>query len=614
MEEVIKGYSGITLFIDLSSRTVEERDIPQDILEKYIGGRGLATRLLMDNMPASADPLGPDSVVVIATTPITATNAPTTGRGHMVFKSPLTGTIGSSNSGGEWGAHLKRTGYDAVVICGVSAKPVIVFIDGGGADSVRFLDADEFWGVDVHKTSDAVLGSEERKGARGLFIGPAGERLVRFAAVMNEKNRAYGRGGPGAVFGSKKLKGLIVRGSRKMEPVNPDVFEAGRKHALYRLKAAPSTKRIMRALGTAGLVNLINWINMLPRHNFSTTIHEQTDLDKMSGEAIAEKILEKPGGCYRCPIMCTRHTRVGDQTGEGPEYETVVLLGPVLDIYDLETITTVNYLANELGMDTITLGGTIGAAMECLESGALGSDRLGKYKLAFGETGGLHDLVRAIAERDGIGDLLAEGSQRLTAECGAPQLSMSVKGLELPAYDPRASYTQALGFMTSPTGACHLRGGYSVSLAFFGGAKEIPRFSLRQSPLAVRNVQNSGIIQDSAGICRFTGYSFGMDVTARMLSGATGLDLSVEKLESAAIRISTAERLFNNAAGFTADDDSLPERFQKEPIHTDGADRVVSPENIKKLREGYYTISGWDSEGRPTSATLEHLGVDPLPV
>lgn len=582
-------------------------------MREYVGGRGLAARLFCDRVSPSADPLGDGNDVVIATAPLSASSAPTSGRGHMVFKSPLTGTIGSSNSGGEWAAHLKAAGYDAVVVSGRAKHPVLIRIDGERpelSDRVTIIDARGVWGQDVHSTSDTLLGAPESKGFRGLFIGPAGERLVRFAAVMNEKNRAYGRGGPGAVFGSKNLKGIIVRGSMKTAIADREIFDAGLKHAMYKIRAAPGTKRILRELGTAGLVNLINWIDMLPRRNFRTTVHDQADLDRMCGEAIADTILEKPGGCYRCPMMCARHTSVGGHRGEGPEYETVVLLGPALDIYDLNAITTLNYLANELGMDTISLGGTLAAAMECAELGLLKGDGFNGRPPRFGEIAGLHGLVRGIAMREGAGDLLAEGSLRMASECGAPQLSMSVKGLEIPGYDPRASFTQALGYITSPTGACHLRGGYAVSLAFFGGSKEIPRFSLRQSPMAVHNVQNLGIIQDSAGICRFTGYAFGMDVIARLLTGATGLDFSVEKLETAARRTAALERVFNNAAGFTAADDTLPPRFRTEPIVTEGVERVVSEENIKTLRESLYEIRGWDSEGRPLAETLAQLGID----
>jgi aldehyde:ferredoxin oxidoreductase len=583
------------------------------MMKDFVGGRGLATRLLCDFISPDADPLGESNAVVIATAPATGTRAPTSGRGHMVFKSPLTGTIGSSNSGGDWGAHLKAAGCDALVVLGRARKPVLLRIDGEKkdlAERVTFSEAGDVWGRDIPHTSDTLLGIPENKGARGLFIGPAGERLVRFATVMNEKNRAYGRGGPGAVFGSKNLKGIIVRGAGKTVVADEALFDAGLKHAMYKIRAAPGTKRILRELGTAGLVNLINWIDMLPHHNFQNTAHDQADLDMICGEAIADTILERAGGCYRCPMACARHTRVGDRSGEGPEYETVVLLGPLLDIYDLPGITKVNYLANELGMDTMSLGGTLATAMECVEKGFLPADRDGAELLRFGKIEGLEEITRRIACREGIGDLLAEGSARLAARLGAPQLSMSVKGLEIPAYDPRASYTQALGYMTSPTGACHLRGGYAVSLAFFGGWKEIPRFSLRQSPMAVHNVQNLGIIQDSAGICRFTGYAFGLDVIARLLAGASGLDFSVEKLELAARRITTLERLFNNAAGFTAEDDSLPNRFQTEPLFTDGEDRVVSPERIRVLREAYYEIRGWDSEGRPKPETLRNFGLD----
>lgn len=610
MTEFPGGYVGKILEVDLSSRSFEERPLSEALARDFVGGRGMAARLFCDIVSPKVDPLHEDNAVVIATSPATGTQAPTSGRGHMVFKSPLTGTIGSSNSGGDWAANLKAAGCDALILRGRAATPTVLSIDGDPQSGIRvaFHDASDLWGMDVPHATDALLDRPEWKGARALVIGPAGEKLIRFASVMNEKNRAYGRGGPGAVFGSKNLKGVLVRGTGKTSVADPQTFKAGLDHAMYKIRGAPGTKRILRELGTAGLVNLINWIDMLPKHNFQSTRHAQADLDRMCGEAIADTILEKPGGCHKCPIMCARITRVGDQRGEGPEYETVVLIGPLLDIYDLPDIARLNYMANELGVDTMSLGGTLAAAMECAEKGFSSGAPLDAAP-KFGDPAPLYDLVRDIAARKGIGDALAEGSARYAAACGASELAMTVKGLELPAYDPRASYTQALGYMTSPTGACHLRGGYAVSLAFFGGAKEIPRFSIRQSPMAVSNVQNLGIIQDTSGLCRFTGYAFGMDVLARLISGAAGMDFSVERLETVAQRVATLERVFNNGAGFTANDDTLPQRFQTEAIETDGAQRLVSPDTIRRLRESFYEIRGWDAHGVPRAETLQRLGL-----
>ena len=606
-DSILCGTMGKYLFVDLSQNLIQKRKLPAQIFIDYVGGRGLATRLFCDIINPKVDPLAPENVIVIATSPLTGTSAPTAGRGHMVFKSPLTGAIGTSNSGGEWAVYFKRAGYDALVITGRAPHPVYLYIN---EEKAEIYDASHLWSKDVHQTTDMLFREYKPGTHRVLAIGIGGEKLVRFAAIINEKNRAYGRCGPGAVMGSKNLKAIVVSGNKSVPIKDEKKYRSGFQQGHHRLKAAPATKRILRELGTAGLVKLIDAIDMLPHNNFQDTIHRQEDLDKICGETIHKTILEKVGGCYRCPIACQRHTKVGDKTGEGPEYETVVLMGPVCGIYDLATITRANYLCNELGLDTISFGGTVAAAMELYERGVITSQDTGGLELRFGNASVLEELVILTAHRKGFGDQLAEGSLRLTGRYGHPEISMSIKGMELPAYDPRASYTQALGYMTSPTGACHLRGGYAVSLAFFGGSKEIPRFSIRQSPVAVRNVQDLGIVQDSLGVCRFTGYAFTIETWSRMLSGVTGEDFSTHYLEKLAQRIAALERLFNLEAGFTDKDDTLPERFQKEPIHTEGMDVVVKKEHIEKLRRDYYKVRNWDEHGIPNRELLQKLNID----
>jgi aldehyde:ferredoxin oxidoreductase len=296
--------------------------------------------------------------------------------------------------------------------------------------------------------------------------------------------------------------------------------------------------------------------------------------------------------------------------GEGPEYETTVMMGPVCGVYELEAITRANYRCNELGMDTISFGGTVACAMELFERGYLRPEETGGCDLRFGNASVLEQLARDTASRRGIGGLLAEGSFRMASRFHHPELSMTVKRLEIPGYDPRASYTQALGYMTSPTGACHLRGGYAVSLAFFGGAREIPRFSLFQSPIACRNIQNTGILQDSLGVCRFTGYAFSMDPWARMATGVTGMDFSVTKLEEIANRVAALERLFNYEAGAVGEDDVLPERFSELPILVAGREKAVSRQDQERMRADYYEVRDWDKAGRPRPARIKSLRIE----
>jgi aldehyde:ferredoxin oxidoreductase len=472
----------------------------------------------------------------------------------------------------------------------------------------RIVPADHLWRLDVHRTTDQLLSqSDGGERCRVLCIGPGGENLVRFAAVMTDRNRAYGRGGAGAVFGSKKLKAIRVAGNSKLKIAEPDKYYSGRDQARYLIKAVPTTRRLLRDLGTAGLLKLIDVMDMLPGRNFQDNLHADEQLDRVSGEALRRTILHRAGACGMCPLACQRHTRVRAKSGEGPEYETLTLLGPNCGIYDLEAVTLANYQCNELGLDTISCGATIACAMELFEGGMIKPEEADGLELRFGNARVLEDAVRRIAFRSGLGDVLAEGSLRLARHFQHPEVSMTVKGMEIPAYDPRASYTQALGYMTSPTGACHLRGGYAVSLAFFGGAKEIPRFSMLQSPIAVRNMQNLGIIQDSLGICRFTGYAFGAEPWSRMVSGVMGRDCSAARLEEIADRIAALERLFNVEAGAKPEDDTLPARFSEESISVGGKERVVSQDTISRLRSDYYKLRGWDSKGRPSRGFLERL-------
>lgn len=601
------GYNGKILEVELSQGSIQSRHFDAELIEDYLGGRGLATRIFFDAVDPLCEPFSSDNVIVIATSPLIGTRAPTGCRGHMVFKSPLTGLIGSANCGGTWAHSFKSTGYDVLVLKGKASEPVMIDIS---PERVEILSASQIWGMDVHKTTDRITEEFEQSRRPGvLCIGPAGENLVRFSAVMNDKNRAYGRSGPGAVFGSKNLKAVRVTGNLKIQIRDKEQYQSGLDQALYLLKAVPATKRLFRELGTSGLIELINIINMLPHRNFQDTLHKDEDVDKVSGETLAKTLLKRAGACYACMIACQRHTQAGGRTGEGPEYETDVMMGPNCGIYDLEAITRANYRCNELGMDTISFGGTLACAMELFEKGIISKEDTGGIELSFGNAEALEQMAELVGYRRSIGDKFAEGSFRLASDFKHPEFSMTSKKLEIPAYDPRASFTQALGYMTSPTGACHLRGGYAVSLAFFGGTKEIPRFSLLQSPIGIRNMQNLGIIQDSLGICRFTGFAFSTDPWSRIVSGITGLQFSTAELEEIGNRVATLERLFNLRAGLKWEDDTLPERFSNEPILVAGKERFIPRDIIDRMRSDYYGVREWDSQGRPTPSLLKNLNI-----
>ncbi len=596
--------------IDLGSADVSEHTFESGL---WLGGRGLATKLFTDRVDPGCDPLGPENIVVIAASPLTGTIAPTAGRGHAVFKSPLTGAIGSSNSGGRWSKVLKSAGCDALIIKGAAKSPVYISISDQGrnvSDRVKVLDAGEYRGRSVHEVTPKLSEKHGGKKCSVLAIGPAGENRVKYASFMNDLNRAFGRGGPGAVFGSKNLKAIVVNGSRKTEVADLARLKGVCEQTRHIMKAVPTTKRVMRDLGTAGLVHLINAMGMLPHRNFQDCAHDYDVVDRVSGETISDEILQRPGACFGCPLMCQRHTRARGKTGEGPEFETVVLMGPLVDIYDLEAVTIGNYAANELGMDTMSLGGALACAAELFEKGALTRADAKGLEVRFGDAAMYPEVVEKIAAREGFGDMLAEGARELARNAELPELAMHVKGLELPAYDPRGMPAQALGYMTSPTGACHLRGGYSIALAYFGGIREVPRFSIRQASLTAINQQNLGIIQDSMGICRFTGFAVGMDHWARIYSAVTGEEVGTEDLEVAAERIATLERLFNVRAGMTREQDDLPARFKHEPVSIGGRDRIISEQDRNRMLDDYYHDRGWDRQGMPLKETLKKLKIE----
>jgi aldehyde:ferredoxin oxidoreductase len=591
------GFHGKILLVDLSEASVSEKPLFPNVVEEYLGGRGLATRLFYDEIDPVCPPLDPDNVIAIATSPLIGTRAPTACRGHMVFKSPLTGRIGSTNCGGSWAHAFKSSGYDVLLIKGRAPDPVMIDIT---PDEVKIIPQPNLWGKDVHETTDRLTGEPDiGKEQRVLCIGPAGENLVRFSSVMNDKNRAYGRGGPGAVFGSKNLKAVRVIGRKGINISDGERYKSGLDQAHYLMKSAPVTKRLLRELGTLGLIKLIDIIEMLPHLNFQDNSHQVDDLDKISGETLRKTILEKPSACYGCSIACQRRTNVEGKKGEGPEYESVVMTGPNCGIYDMKAIAKAHFRCNELGMDTISFGGTLACGMELSENGYIPQEESQQLRLHFGSASMLEKMVDLIATRTGLGNILAEGSFRLAKHFRHPEYSMTVKKMEIPAYDPRASFTQALGYMTSPTGACHLRGGYAVSLAFFGGTREIPRYSLLQAPIAIRNMQNLGIIQDSLGICRFTGFAFSTEPWARMASGITGLNFSTAQLEEMANRVASLERVFNVEAGMETEEDTLPLRFQEESIIVGGKEKKILPDTIVRMRKDYYQARGWGEKGLP---------------
>ncbi|MCK4570032.1 MAG: aldehyde ferredoxin oxidoreductase family protein [Bacteroidales bacterium] len=594
----MKGLFNRIIEVNLNDRTHQIIEIADEVYENYLGGRGLGVKLFTDRVSPAVDPLSPDNKLVFTIGPVTGTSVPTSGRMSLVTKSPLTGTIFYSNTGGIFGFSMKRCGIDGIIIEGKSEKPCYIIIDGDKGLEIK--DADELWGLDTEETYNKLKEIEGEK-VRTLEIGPAGENQVLLASIMNDASRAFGRGGVGAVLGSKNLKAIaVINGKQKTEVDNPELLKNYAKSALDKIKALPVTRAALPLFGTAGVLHVTNSLGMLPIRNFTYGQHKKAPL--IGGEAIRKEILVKTEACYGCTIRCGRLTEAGNMKGKGPEYETVWSLGANCEIFNLIKITQANYHCNRLGLDTISMGVTISCAMELQEKG------LFPYKeVKFGNEDVLSELVIKTARKEGIGAELAEGSKRLAEKYGDAETAIQVKGMELPAYDPRGAMGHALGYATSNRGGCHLTG-YMAAMEIFNAPKKIPRFTLGGKPDLLVLKQNQSAIEDSLVNCKFSGYALGFDYQARFVSAITGLDFNVTRLLEIGERIYNLERVFNIGAGFSNEDDKLPERFVSVPFKEGlSKDRVVP---VNEMLMAYYKVRGWDENGVPKKEKLEELGLN----
>jgi aldehyde:ferredoxin oxidoreductase len=599
---MINGYNGRVLEVDLSSGAISPRELGDEVIKKCMGGRGFGVHFLTERLAPHTDPFADQSLLIISSGGLGGSLTPSNARFSVTFKSPLSHTIASANSGGAWGAVFKRAGYDAVIIKGIAAAPVYLHIS---EDRVELVECPHLWGKTIPELMEECIAQHGKK-ARVLAIGPAGENRVLFASMINDSAHAVGRGGAGAIMGSKNLKAILVTGGKKFPPADHGLYEAGLQQAGKLIRNMPVTSKALPELGTAGLIKLIAGHDMLPHRNFQDTRHDSKQIEKISGERLRKKILTSRKSCLNCPIACSRKTRVGRKSGEGPEYETIGMMGANLGIYDIEEIALANYRCNEIGLDTISFGNTLGLAMELREKGIIGRRETEGIDLKFGAKGILESLVEKTAFRQGLGDLIALGARRLAQEMKAGHLAMVVKGLELPAYDPRASFLQALGYATSPRGGCHLQGGYAVNLGFFGGPRQVNRFLVDTTAGHLVNLQDSGCVGDILGVCRFAFFSINEFELSRIYSGFTGMDVSPDDLKTAARRTQNLEREFNLRAGFTKEDDTLPGRFFEEKIEVDHTMRSIDKTaQLGRMIEKFYEIRGWDEQGVPPDNALD---------
>jgi aldehyde:ferredoxin oxidoreductase len=594
------GYTGKILRVNLTTGDCKVENLDENLAKKYIGGRGLGTKMYYDEVSPKIDALSEENKIFFVTGPLTGTPTVTTARYMVVTKSPLSDTIASSNSGGYWGPELKFAGYDMIIVEGKADKPSYLMIED---DKVEVRDADHIWGKVVSETTE-ILQNEVAEKSRVLAIGPAGEKLSKIAAIMNDVSRAAGRSGVGAVMGSKNLKAITVRGTNKVEVADEEGLKKAHLEMLKKIRENGVTGEGLPTYGTAVLVNIINETGVFPTHNFQ--LSQFSEAEEVSGETLTEKYLVKKDPCYRCPIACGRYSKAGDIEGGGPEYETIWAYSADCGVGDMPSIIEANYWCNELGLDTISAGSTIAAAMELYQKGLITDEDTDGMPLEFGNSEAIIEWTKRMGRSEGLGDKLAEGSYRLTESYGLPELSMSVKKLELPAYDPRGIQGQGLQYATSNRGGCHVRG-YMISPEILGEPEKLDRLSIEGKATWSKIFQDLTALIDSSGLCLFTSFAMGADEYALILNKVLGTDWTAEDILTAGERIWNLEREFNLEAGVDPSQDTLPKRLLE-----DGIAEGPSKGHVTRLSEmlpEYYEVRGWTKEGIPTEKKKKELGI-----
>ena len=574
-------------------------------------GGGGRLKYLYDELDPLVDPLSPENILIFATGPLTATPAPTGNRYMVVTKSPLTGALTNSNSGGSFPTEMKRTGFDMFIFEGRARRPMYLWIN---ENTIEFRSAGHIWGKTIPETEDTLINETDPK-AKVASIGPAGENLVRVASIMNDKHRAAGRSGVGAVMGSKNLKAVVVRGTIEPSFAQPKKMKELSKKVNMEVGKDVKKGSSLREYGTAYVPPVTNEMGILPTRNFQTGVFE--GVDNISGYTLKEKYLIRAKPCYRCPIACGRETEIDEPeykgAGEGPEYETIAALGSACGVDNLAAVTKANYLCNELGLDTISAGMTIACAMELSEKKIIPEDHIG-FRLRFGDAGAVIDLVQAMAYREGFGDYLAEGSYRLAEKYGHPEYSITAKRLEFPGYDPRGSKGMGLLYATSNIGASHMAGDLAYA-EVFGVPEKLDPLTTKNKAALIKRFEDAFTIIDAAGLCVFLSvrYLFEPEVNlwpkklTQIMNYATGVNYDEESLLLAGERIFNLERLFLVKAGFTKKDDTLPPRMLVEPLVEGPAKGQVV--ELEDMLSEFYRLRGWDVGGVPTNNKLDELGL-----
>lgn len=609
------------LRVNLTKGTITSEPLNIEWAQDYLGQRGLATKYLTEEIDPKCDPLGPDNKLIMITGPLTGTMASTGGRYSVVTKSPLTGILACSNSGGFIGAEMKSAGWDMIIFEGKSPQPVYLYVEN---EHVELVPADEIWGKSVWETDEILHKKYQDPLLRIAAVGRSAEKGCLYAAIINDLHRAAGRSGVGTVMASKNLKAVAVRGTRGVGNIkDPRAFMQAVNDGKKVLAENAVTGEGLPALGTQVLMNVINEVGAMPTRNMREVQFEGAS--KISGEAMKEprKSDSKPNlttnaGCFACTIACGRISTIDRKhfsiknkpqywnNSGGLEYESAWSLGSDCGIDDIDALTYANFLCNEDGYDPITFGSTVAAAMELFEKGVITTEHTAGVEFKFGSAEALCKAAEWVSTGEGFGKDLALGSKRMCEKYGHPELSMTVKGQEFPAYDPRGVQGMGLAYATSNRGACHLRG-YTVGAEVLGIPEKYDPLSTDGKAGLVKAVQDATALVDSSGLCTFTTFAWGMEDIAAQLDAACEGGWSAEKCLEVGERIWNLERDFNNAAGMTAADDTLPSRLLKDAANVGPAKGKVN--ELGKMLPEYYQLRGWTPEGQLTQETRDRFGL-----
>lgn len=603
MSNIAGGLTGTMLRVNLTEGEVKPVATPRDLFERFLGARGVGASMLFDELEPHTDPLGPANKLIFLTGPLVGTMAPGANKVTVSFRSPLTETYSFSLCGGHLAPEIKFAGFDGIVVEGRSERPVYLWIDNGTA---ALRDAAHLWGKLTHDTEEAIreeLGDPE---IRVATIGPAGEKLVRYASIQADYHREFGRGGAGAVMGSKHLKAIAVRGTGSVEVADPEALAAIAEQVYAELAEHPKA-RLRRRFGTPEMVEGTNNFGYWATRNFTTGHFEEAD--RLTGPELKQKIYIGDNSCYACPVACGKVSAVrrgpfAGQAIEGPEFETVGLLGANCGVSDPDAIVAATAICDAYGFDTMSAGASISLAMEAYEQGILRPEDTGGVDLRFGNGEALVAITQQIAERTGLGDVLAEGSKRAAERFGVPDLAMQVKGQEMATYEPRGVVGMGLSYAISPKGGHHM---IAPTMGLETAGDPARRLIPDGKAKMVRDTQLIMTIVDSLAMCSSMRFVLGLDSMLSLYRAVTGIALEEEEALRIAERVDNLERLFNVREGLTRKDDTLPRRLLKEAMPSGPSQGNTVP--LDAMLDEYYGLMGWDSGGVPTAERMQELGL-----